>query len=146
MTDPMGQPKNADAAVRFKALMESLPAHFKKASARQQERLLAFLENWQHSLRRRFPRKPCALPVDFAIEGRAFVSRLGNISAGGAFVEKANGVLAGQQMTLVFSLPLLPRPSKLKGAVVWPGAQGFGVRSAASPYSEAGLEKAIERL
>jgi hypothetical protein len=146
MGDSKEQPHNSDTMARFKILIEDLPSHFKRASEGQQEKLMDFLENWGHTLRRKFSRKPCSLSVDFAVADRAFVSMFRNISAGGAFIERANGIAVGQQTTLAFWLPTLPRPTKLKGEVAWKSSQGFGVRFATTPYSEAGLEKAIERF
>jgi hypothetical protein len=146
MKDPNEQLHNSDAMARLKRLAKGLGPHFKKASREQQEQLLDFLENWHHALRRKFPRKPCYLPVDFAIKEQFHISMLRNVSAGGAFIEKANGVAVGQETTLVFSFPTLPKPTKLRGEVAWKSAEGFGVKFATSPYTEAGLEKAIERF
>jgi hypothetical protein len=69
-----------------------------------------------------------------------------NIGAGGAFIDATNGVAEGQQITLAFWFPTLPRPTKIKGEIAWKCSHGFGVKFATSPYTESGLEKAIERF
>jgi hypothetical protein len=140
------QAYRAGDMARFKALLETLPAHFRQASVKRRQELLDLLEDWRYSLRREHPRKTCSVPVDFAVGDKAFSSIIKNISAGGAFIDDANGVTVGQRTTLTFWFPTLPRPTKIKGEIARKRTRGFGVRFATSPYTEAGLEKAIQRF
>lgn len=146
MSDSTKQTCATDTLAQFRGLLEDLSGHFCRAPEGQRQRLLDFLENWKHSLRRNHPRKSCSVTVDYALGDYAFTGMIRNIGAGGAFIDAANGVAVGQQTTLAFWFPTLPRPTKIKGKIAWKSNHGFGVRFATSPYTEAGLEKAIERF
>ena len=146
MTNSAKQSCSTDNLVQFRGLLEDLSAHFCRANEGQRQKLLDFIENWKHSRRRNHPRKSCSVTVDYALGDRVFTSMIRNIGAGGAFIDNANSVATGQQTTLAFWFPTLPRPTKIKGEIAWKSSHGFGVKFATSPYTEAGLEKAIERF
>jgi hypothetical protein len=131
---------------QFKILLEDLPAYFRRASEEQQRVLLDFLADWTYFLRRKHRRKDCSIPVDFAIGDKAFSSIIRNVSAGGVFVEKANGIGVGEQTTLAFWFPALAKPSKIKGQVARESSEGFGVQFVTSSYMENQLEKAADRF
>ena len=143
MSDSTKQYSRTEAMDRFKILLEDLPAYFRRASEEQQEGLLDFLEGFIHSLRRRHLRKDCSIPVDFAVGDKAFASMIRNISAGGVFVERANGIDVGEKTTLAFWFPELEKPSKIQGQVAWKSSEGFGVQFETTPDMEKELEKAV---
>jgi hypothetical protein len=146
MSDAKKRIHHTSDRAQFKTLLEELPAHFQRASEEQRRVLLGFLEGWNNSLRRKHHRKSCSIPVDFALGGKAFASIIRNIGAGGVFVERANGIDLGEQMTLAFWFPALEKPSKIKGEVVWRNPEGFGVQFKTTAFMEEELEQAVKRF
>jgi Tfp pilus assembly protein PilZ len=146
MSDSKKHANDPDTLTRFKVMLEDIPAFFIRAPENQKRVLLDFLENWKHSLRRKHPRKSCAVPVDFTDGDRAFKSFLQNIGAGGVFIETTKGWHVGQQIALTFSLPNVNKPTKLNGEIVWGTTDGFGVMFKSNPYFEELFAQTIEKL
>ncbi len=146
MSDTKKQPTYSDSMGQFRALLEDLPGNFRRASEDRRQGLLDFLKDWKHSLRRKHPRKPCTILVDFAVEDHAYTSFIRSIGAGGVFIETVNGFSVGQQAILTFSIPTTPKPSKIAGRIVWKNAAGFGLKFQTNQYQEEQLGKAVSAL
>ena len=144
MSDSKQRVHYSSDTARFKVLLETLPTHFGRASKEQRREFLDFLEEWKYSLRRERPRKNCCVPVDFAVRDKAFSSMIRNISAGGVFIEKINGIFEGAQTMMAFQPPAWVNPLKIKGEVVWESDDGFGVKFTTTPYMENWLKIAVK--
>ncbi len=78
--------------------------------------------------RRLYPRLPCFLLVDYAIQGCAYRAFIRNLSADGAFIESRTAAPCGPEIALVISFLEDRRPIKIRGEVVRIGDDGLGVR------------------
>ncbi len=78
--------------------------------------------------KRRHPRKPCSIVVDYATQDRAFRDYIRDISKGGVFIETKNFFSLGQEFIMTFSVPNHDRPLKFIGEVVRTDDRGVGVR------------------
>ncbi len=96
---------------------------------------------WLCADRRLYPRKPCFLLVDFAVQGCAYRAFVRNISADGAFIESHRPVPAGPEVSLVISFLEDRRPVKLTGDIAWVGEQGIGIRF--NPVAECLLKRLL---
>jgi hypothetical protein len=78
--------------------------------------------------KRLFPRIPCFLLVDYAVQGCAYRAFVRNISADGAFIESQRAVPHGPDISLVISFLDDRHPVKISGEIVRASEQGLGVR------------------
>ena len=78
--------------------------------------------------RRLYPRIPCFLLADYAIQGCAYRAFVRNISADGAYIESHTYVPHGPDISLVISFLDDRPPVKVSGEIVRIGEQGLGVR------------------
>lgn len=78
--------------------------------------------------KRRHPRKPCSIMVDYATQDRAFKDYIRDISKGGVFIETSNFFDLGQEFIMTFSVPSQSKPFKFIGEVVRTDKRGVGVR------------------
>ena len=67
------------------------------------------------------------MAVNVATEDRVFKDFVGNISAGGVFIETGEPFSVGQEVTLIFSSPNHPEPIKITGKVIRSVEGGIGV-------------------
>jgi Tfp pilus assembly protein PilZ len=134
------------ALVELQELIGDLPSYFPRISKQQQRVFLEFLKGWSRQHLRTHSRKPCSIPVVFAIKDRKFTSMIKNISAGGVFIEKANGVSVGTTAAMTFWFPNLQKPSKIKGKVIWKDPLGYGIQFVISKKIERAMQKAVEQF
>jgi len=78
--------------------------------------------------RRLFPRIPCFLLVDYAMQGCAYRAFIRNISAEGAFIESHGLVPHGSDISLVISILDHQHPVKITGEIVRIREEGLAVR------------------
>jgi len=90
--------------------------------------LLKDLEAKHSQGRRKFPRKPYFMPVDFATPQRAFSGFIQNISSGGVLIETRETLPVGQRLTLSFMRPKSRDYVKVGGDIVRKARDGFGVK------------------
>jgi Tfp pilus assembly protein PilZ len=90
--------------------------------------LLKELEQNYQQGRRKFPRKPYFMQVNFATAERAFSGYIQNISSGGVLIETRESLSVGEQVTLSFMRPKSRDYIKVGGKVVRTLADGFGVK------------------
>jgi hypothetical protein len=95
---------------------------------RDRRTLLKELEEKHSQGRRKFPRKPYFMPVDFATSNRAFSGFIQNISSGGVLIETREPLPVGQQLTLSFVRPKSRDYVKVGGEVVRTIRDGCGVK------------------
>ena len=78
--------------------------------------------------RRRHPRKPCLIPLDYWVNGRDFRGYILDINAFGVFIETSDYFISGQEILMVFVVPNYRKSLKLTGEIVWSSQQGIGVK------------------
>jgi hypothetical protein len=79
--------------------------------------------------RRRHTRKPCTVPVDYAVDDHPLKGLIQNLSAGGALLSSGGGhFLAGQEISMSFLLPETGKPIRNQGRIAWSGQKSLGIR------------------
>jgi hypothetical protein len=136
----------SDITDRLQVLLREIAISAQKASRKQQALLLRVLEDWKHGQQRKDVRKSVTVPVDYAIDARAYKGLITNVSAGGVFIESPNDVAIGEEITLTFSLPEREKPFKTTGKVAWKDARRFGVEFKVTAYLKEHMRKLIESL
>ncbi len=102
--------------------------------------------------RRRTPREPLTLKVEYNDAGELIADFTDNISAGGTFVLTHRLLPEGTQVRLVLSFPGLIKPLPITGTVVWtrtepPEERGLGVSfSEASSDALSRIGAIVERI
>ena len=91
--------------------------------------ILKALEKHNQTHRRKQPRKPSFVPVDYTVGDRAFKDFIKNISAGGVFIETRTPFSVGQEISMTFSSAKLDEPIKIRGTIFWANNMlGIGVK------------------
>ena len=101
------------------------------------------LEDWQQSDRRKYARKPCSMPIDYAMGNRVFKDVARDISAGGVFIRTPAALSIGEEISLPFSVPTQKEPVTITGEIVRSVEDGIGVKFTAESND---LEAMIESL
>ena len=78
--------------------------------------------------RRLFPRIPCFLLVDYAMQGCGYRAFIRNISVEGAFIESFGPVPHGRDISLVISILDHQHPVKITGEIVRIREEGIAVK------------------
>jgi hypothetical protein len=79
--------------------------------------------------RRRKTRKPCAIPVDYAVDDHPLKGLIQNLSSGGALLSSGGGhFLVGQEISMSFLMPPSGERVKSQGKVAWRDKESIGVR------------------
>ena len=79
--------------------------------------------------RRRNTRKPCAIPVDYAVDDHPLMGLIQNLSGGGALLNSGGGhFLIGQEISMSFLLPPSGERVKSQGKIAWSAQESIGVR------------------
>ncbi|OEU53304.1 MAG: hypothetical protein BA861_11930 [Desulfobacterales bacterium S3730MH5] len=119
---------NSDPRSNESSVTARLIELFNNLSQAQQQALLSILEDWQPADRRKHPRKPCLLSVDYATGDRVFKDFIKNIAADGVFIETRTAFSFGQEITMTFSCSSYKEPIKIKGNILWSNPLGIGVK------------------
>jgi hypothetical protein len=80
------------------------------------------------SLRRKHPRQPYKINVDFTIDEIPFNFFTHNVSKSGAFIETDLPFLTNKELSIKFELPSYEDPIKTKGKIVRTNSAGIGVK------------------
>ena len=124
----MKQPNEPQLTTRLKELLGEIFAQIEGVPKGRKQRLLRFLEDWQHYDRRKRLRKAYSMQVAYATQDRTFTDFIRNISIDGAFVQTPIPVPVGQQISLSFPIPNDEGYFRLSGEMVWSCPIGGGVR------------------
>jgi type IV pilus assembly protein PilZ len=79
----------------------------------------------QQKEKRRTPRAPVSIRIDYSTVDHLFWDFASNINEGGLFVESNNPLDVGTTVQLKFFLPDLESPIETLGEVVWVGSNAF---------------------
>ena len=79
--------------------------------------------------RRRHTRKPCTIPVEYAVDDHPLKGLIQNLSVGGALLSSGGGhFLVGQEVSMSFALPPTGKPVRNQGKIAWSGQKSLGIR------------------
>lgn len=109
-----------DARTRLLRLINNM-------SESQCQKFFRYLQTRQNRDRRKDPRTPCAIAVDYTAGGRVFRDFIQNISTGGLSIETQKAFSPGQEITLTFMPPDGQKPVKISGKIVRNGPTAIGV-------------------
>ena len=87
----------------------------------------------EYEEKRRNPRIPCFVAVEYVAQGRAYTEFIRNTSQGGMFIETYWPFMIGETLSLTFSPPNKKRPIKISGEVVRTNPKGIGVKCESNP-------------
>jgi len=86
-----------------------------------------FQEEREGHGKRVFKRVPVFTVVNYVVDGRAYQDFVGNVAAGGLFIETHEAFSVGQKVSLAFSLPNYPKVIKIQGEIVRTTSKGVGI-------------------
>jgi Tfp pilus assembly protein PilZ len=87
----------------------------------------------QYEEKRRHPRTPCFLAVEYVAQGRSHTEFIRDTSQGGMFIETCWPFMIGEKLSLTYSSPDKKRPIKISGEVVRTNPKGIGVKCETTP-------------
>lgn len=87
----------------------------------------------QYNEKRRHPRIPCFVAVEYVAQGRAYTEFIRDTSRGGMFIETHWPFMIGEKLSLTYSPPDKKRPIKISGEVVRANPKGIGVECESTP-------------
>lgn len=124
------KPKMNDSSLQSKewSITERLIQLVRNLTENDQQALLSELEKKQSGEKRKYPRKPYFMAVDYATEDRAYKDFIKDIGMGGVFIRTRIPFSVGQEVSLSFPLPDQKRHIKISGEIVRAGEQGIGVK------------------
>ncbi len=109
---------------------ESLTALIRELPEEEQKALLWELTERQLKQRRKHPRKPYPMDVDYYDENEDYQNSIKNISISGAFIEtdESGDLKVGQEITLTMPLADQNKTFKASGKIVRITSAGFGIK------------------
>jgi len=141
MKDVDQQVDRSSLTARLHNLLQDVSGYLQSASTDEKRRLLTFLENWKKKqTRRKYRRKPCAIPVTCSTKD--FLSRdtITDICPGGIFLETPEPLSLGDQVTLMLSPQGSGELIDCAGQVAWTPPRGVGIRFTSAP------SKALQKI
>jgi len=78
--------------------------------------------------RRKHERKPYFSAVDYSIQEGTYTDFIHNISAGGVFIGTGTPFLAGEEVSMIFPLPISHQQIRITGEIAWVSDMGIGVK------------------
>ncbi len=130
MTDFSQQSDEAMLTVQLRDLLNDISIQINEASDYKRERLLNFLKDWQACDRRRHPRKPSSIRVNYACatHDRTYTDCIKNVSVHGVFIHTSVPLSVGELVWVSFPFPDHEGPFRLTGETVWTSPLGVGVK------------------
>ena len=95
--------------------------------------------------KRRHPRIPCLVAVEYVAQGRAYTDFIRDTSRGGMFIETHLPFMIGEKLSLTFNTPEKKRPIKISGEVVRINPKGIGVKCESTPIKYEGYKETKKR-
>ena len=99
------------------------------------------------TIRRKHNRKPYFSVIDYVVQEDAYTDFTQNISAGGVFIGTGTQFSVGQEVSMVFPLPVSKENIKIKGEIVRISELGIGIKfKMSNPRQEAIIESLINLM
>ena len=118
-----------------------------KMSDDEQQSLLKELEERLFIRKREYDRKPYFSVVDYNAQEDTYTDFIQNISAGGVFIATSKSFSVGQEVLLVFPLPVSQEHTTIGGEVAWVSEQGIGVKFKTFDHEqEAKIKKVVDMM
>ena len=153
MTDPPKSKSESSTTAQLKKFAKDITTFAYNATEEQRQtilrllnqgQILELLEAWRGTDRRRVPRRPCTMTVQFGIEKEVLTEIIRDASTEGVFIESFAPLRVGQEITMTIWLVNEERSVEITGEVIWAGSKGVGVRFTTPPSEE--LRGVIESL
>jgi type IV pilus assembly protein PilZ len=105
--------------------------------------------------RRRFPRAPIELRVEYKRLNSFFADYTKNISKGGTFIKTTKPLDVGTEFRFKLAVPTLPEPIEIRGTVQWivregqegeDESAGMGISFVYDSEQRSALESTVEKL
>jgi type IV pilus assembly protein PilZ len=105
--------------------------------------------------RRRVPRAPIELKIEYRRLNTFFADYTKNISRGGTFIATEKPLAVGTEFVFALGVPGMPEPLRLRGKVIWvtppheatkANPAGMGIEFQYNAAERAEKEAAVERL
>jgi len=96
--------------------------------------------------RRKHERKPYFSAVDYSVQDGTYTDFIHNISAGGVFIGTGTPFLAGEEVSMVFPLPISREHVRIAGEIVWVSDMGIGVKFKMTKHRQETLIKGLVEL
>lgn len=114
---------NSDSVDCLMELISNMSEH-------EQENLLEELQERQGKEKRKYPRKPFLVSVDYADQENFYQDFIRDINANGVFIDTKKPFTVGKEVTLTFPIPHEQGQVKINGQIVRVTKQGIGVKFA----------------
>jgi len=101
--------------------------------------------HFEYAEKRRHPRIPCFVAVEYVAQGRAYTDFIRDTSRGGMFIETYWPFMIGEKLSLTFNPPEINRPIKVSGEVVRINPKGIGVKCESTPIKYEGESEIKKR-
>jgi Tfp pilus assembly protein PilZ len=99
------------------------------------------------TIRRKHNREPYFSVIDYVVQEDSYTDFTQNISAGGVFISTGTQFSVGQEVSMVFPLPVSKENIRIKGEIVRVSELGIGVQfKMANPRQEAIIESLIKLM
>ena len=105
--------------------------------------------------RRRAPRAPIELKIEYRRLNTFFADYTKNISRGGTFIATEKPLSVGTEFVFALGVPSMPEPLRLRGKVIWvtptheatkANPAGMGIEFQYDAAERAEIETAVERM
>ena len=97
--------------------------------------------------RRKHTRKPYFSVVDYFVQDTRYTDFIHNISAGGVFIGTGTPFLAGEEVSMVFPLPISQEQFRIAGEIVWVSKKGIGVEfKVTDDKSESTIQSLVDMI
>lgn len=96
--------------------------------------------------RRKHERKPYFSTVDYSVQDGTYTDFIHNISAGGVFIGTGTPFLAGDEVSMVFPLPISHQQIRIIGEIAWVSDMGIGVKFKMSKDRQKTMIKGLVEL
>jgi hypothetical protein len=109
-----------------------------------QEDMLGILRTWQENKKRKYQRLNQRTEIDVVVGDRVIQTDTKDISATGIFINTSGKFEAEKSVRVVFSVPGIEKPFKLKGLIVRVEQSGMAIKfEEITPYFKAMLDDII---
>ncbi len=82
---------------------------------------------------RKYPRKPCSIPIKYITKNDISQGEIKNISLGGIFLKTTDNVVVGQRLNLAIPVRKKGKIVKRAGKIVWSDQTGVGIEFLSTP-------------
>ena len=109
-------------------IVEEIIKRIRNLNSYQQGAILEILKSWQTGRQRDYPRLGTKVDIDVAVGDRVIQTDAKDISASGIFIQTSGKFKANEEVRVVFSVPGIDKPFKLRGMIVRVEQNGMAIK------------------